>query len=97
MEAHVQHALPRDERGVYVGCLVVKGTGVRCPPCLLTGFPVLNKQRLDFTGAASSVAGGLVAVSKDDWNKFLNISKVLTAIHIFFIPLPPWFSSLSFL
>ncbi len=75
----MQHALPSDERGVYVGCLVVKGTGVRCPACILTGFPVLNKQKLDFPNSA----GSAVAANRDDWNKFANLAKVLTAYCIY--------------
>ena len=71
----MQHSLPRDDRGVYAGSLVVRATGVRAPPCVLSGYPVLNRARLDFP-ASSGAAGPVVAAIREDWTKFNSIAKV---------------------
>ncbi|XP_077366599.1 intraflagellar transport protein 172 homolog [Festucalex cinctus] len=63
----LEQVLPRDERNSYEASLVDANSGLRSPPCVLTGYPVL-RNKMEFSSA------GKVA-NKEDWNKFLMSTK----------------------
>ncbi|KAK3091661.1 hypothetical protein FSP39_021624, partial [Pinctada imbricata] len=68
MDQQVEQVLPRDERNCYEATLIAPDTGIRSPPCVMSGYPVL-KNPVEFKSP------GKVA-NKDDWNKFLMATKV---------------------
>ncbi|XP_071962115.1 intraflagellar transport protein 172 homolog [Antedon mediterranea] len=68
MDQKVEQCLDRDERDTYVASLIAPNTGVRSPPCVISGYPVL-RNKLDFKRNGH-------AANKDDWNKFLMCTKM---------------------
>ena len=66
LNRQIEQGLPKDERGVFESSLVAHGQ--RSPPCIITGYPVLNN-RVEFKKAGKFA-------NKDDWNKFLLTAKV---------------------
>ncbi|XP_071746269.1 intraflagellar transport protein 172 homolog [Lepeophtheirus salmonis] len=69
MDQKVEQQLPLDERMTYEASLVAVGTGVISPTCIITGYPVLGN-KIEFSH-------GMVA-NKEDWNKFVMTSKMIT-------------------
>uniref|UniRef100_A0A672FWM1 Intraflagellar transport protein 172 homolog n=1 Tax=Salarias fasciatus TaxID=181472 RepID=A0A672FWM1_SALFA len=67
IDQRLEQVLPQDERNSYEASLVAAKSGVRSPPCVLTGYPVL-KNKLEFPSAGRFA-------NKDDWNKFLMATK----------------------
>lgn len=67
MNNRVEQVLPRDERNTYEASLVAANTGLRCLPCVLTGYPVL-RDKIEFQSVGK-------AANKKDWNKFLMATK----------------------
>lgn len=65
MNKKVEPSLNTDERGVYEASLV--GPEGRSLPCVVTGYPVLEK-RIDFKNN--------LAANTDDWNSYLMTARV---------------------
>ncbi|TNM94541.1 hypothetical protein fugu_017300 [Takifugu bimaculatus] len=65
MDNRLEQVLPQDERKSYEASLVDANTGLRSPPCIITGYPVV-RNKVDLSSAAAN---------KEDWNKFLMAAK----------------------
>ena len=63
----IEPSLNTDERGCYEASLVSPESDKKYLPCVVTGYPVLNK-KLEFKNN--------LATNVEDWNKFLMISRV---------------------
>jgi intraflagellar transport protein 172 len=70
MSGQIDMQLRTDERGVYEASLIAPGSN-KCLPCVITGYPVLYN-KIEFKTN--------LAANKDDWNKFLMIARVITAL-----------------
>jgi intraflagellar transport protein 172 len=63
----IEPSLNTDERGCYEASLISTESDKKYVPCVITGYPVLNK-KLEFKNNLAS--------NVEDWNKFLMISRV---------------------
>lgn len=68
MNRKAEAVLNTDERGVYEAALSLPNSDKKYLPCVVTGYPVLDK-RLDFKND--------LAANVEDWNKYLMISRVI--------------------
>ncbi|CAG0880914.1 unnamed protein product [Cyprideis torosa] len=68
MDQKLERVLPLDERMAYEASLVSPNEPP-CPPCLVTGYPVL-RNKVEFSGGEKMFA------NKEDWNKVLMEAKM---------------------
>ncbi len=68
MNKKIDPSLNMDSRGVYEASLITPNSDKKCLPCVITGYPVLDK-KLDFKNN--------LAANSDDWNTYLMSSRVL--------------------
>ena len=71
MDQKVEQELPTDERNTFEGSLTSASTGSRSLPCVISGYPVIGSNRIEF-GREGSVA------NKEEWNKFVMTAKVVS-------------------
>ena len=74
MNRKIEQSLNTDERGCYEGSLVGPDS-VMYQPCVITGYPVLNK-KIEFKNNLSA--------NVEDWNKYLMITRVSSSLLFFF-------------
>ena len=72
MDQKVEQQLPLDERNTFEASLAAAGTGTLSPPCIITGYPVLQG------GNVIEFAKEGCLANKEEWNKFVMTAKMVS-------------------
>ena len=72
MDQKVEQQLPLDERNTFEASLVAAGTGTVSPPCIVTGYPVIQGGNIIEFAKEGCLA------NKEEWNKFVMTAKMVS-------------------
>ena len=72
MDQKVEQQLPLDERNTFEASLVAASTSTISPPCIITGYPVIQGSNIIEFAKEGCLA------NKEEWNKFVMTAKMVS-------------------